>query len=122
MKRTPLRRSGPPAAKKRIKAAYRASAAGQAALSHMKRVKALPCAVCGASPPSDAHHVIHERYGSRKASDLQVIPLCKAHHQEGPLAIHNGKERWRAEYGADWSYLPWVEKMLSCASPADGGM
>jgi hypothetical protein len=103
------------------KKAYRASAEGQAGLEHMERVKMLPCAVCGAAAPSDAHHVIHDRYSRRKASDFQTIPLCKAHHQDGPLAIHNGKARWREEYGADWSYLPWVEKMLLSEGPAGGG-
>ena len=118
MKRTPLRRSTPLKAKKPMrqvsakKAAYRASEEGQAALEHMRRVKALPCAVCGQPPPSDAHHVIHDRFGTRKASDFDTIPLCKAHHQDGPLAIHNGKERWREAYGPDHKYLEWTKKML----------
>lgn len=118
MKRTPLRRSGPLTAKTPIrqvspkKAKHRASQAGQAGAEHMLKVKALPCCVCGAPPPSDAHHVIHDRFGSRKSSDFDTIPLCEAHHQDGPLAIHNGKQRWREAYGPDHKYLDWTKKML----------
>jgi hypothetical protein len=52
------------------------------------------------------------RYGNRKAADTEVIPLCKAHHQDGPDAIHNGKLSWVAKYGPDYSYLPRVAAML----------
>ena len=126
--RTRLRRSGPLKAKtpmKQVSAkkkAYYASAEGKLAYKHMGRVKMLPCAVCGAPPPSDCHHVCHDRYSSKKSSDFDTIPLCKAHHQDGPLAIHNAKKSWRKEYGADWTYLPWVKKMLSYSCPEDGGL
>ena len=78
----------------------------------MHRVKQLPCAVCHKPGPSDAHHVIHGRYGMRKAPDKATIPLCKAHHQDGPEAIHNGKATWMEKHGPDYSYLPWVEAQL----------
>lgn len=78
----------------------------------MRRVKQLPCAVCRKPGPSDAHHVIHGRYGTRKAPDTATIPLCKAHHQDGPEAIHQGKATWAAKHGHDYSYLPWVESLL----------
>jgi hypothetical protein len=91
---------------------YRASDEGKAGLEHMQSVKMLPCVICNAPPPSDAHHVICRRYGNRKAADTEVIPLCKAHHQDGPDAIHNGKLSWVAKYGPDYSYLPRVAAML----------
>lgn len=78
----------------------------------MKRVKQLPCVICGAPAPSDAHHVIHGRYGHRRAPDKQTIPLCKAHHQDGPEAIHNGKETWAEKHGFDYEYLPQVAAQL----------
>ena len=78
----------------------------------MGRVKTLPCAVCKRHGPSDAHHVIHGRYGTLKAPDRDTIPLCKIHHQDGPEAIHNGKATWMEKHGPDYSYLPWVESML----------
>lgn len=95
------------------KAAKRASPEGKAGREHMGRVKALPCVICGRPGPSDAHHVICGRYGTRKAPDTHVIPLCKAHHQYGPDAIHNGKASWVAKYGQDTEYLPVVADMLA---------
>lgn len=82
------------------------------ARDHLSRVKQLPCVICRKHGPSDAHHVICGRYGSSKASDFEVIPLCKAHHQDGPDAIHNGKASWVERYGEDHKYLPLVEMWL----------
>ena len=82
------------------------------ARAHLARVKKLPCVICLKHGPSDAHHVICGRYGSAKTSDMDVIPLCKAHHQEGADAIHNGKESWIAKYGEDYKYLALVEQWL----------
>ena len=85
--------------------------------AHLAKVKALPCVICGAPPPSDAHHCCHDRYGQEKVADECTIPLCKAHHQHGPDAIHNGKESWRAKYGADHEYLPLVRDMIEGNAP-----
>lgn len=79
---------------------------------HMHRVKALPCVICHRPGPSDAHHVIHDRLTVPK-DDSRVIPLCKAHHQNGPDAIHNGKATWRGKYGNDYDFLPVVADMLA---------
>lgn len=79
---------------------------------HMDRVKQLPCVICLAPPPSDAHHVISGRYGSRKASDFDTIPLCKAHHQDGPEAIHQNKRAWEQAHGPDYDFLMVVAQML----------
>ncbi len=84
-----------------------------AAKAHLARVKALPCVICHKPGPSDAHHVFHGRYGSRKASDFEPIPLCKTHHQDGPDAIHNDKAEWAERYGFDHEYLPVVADMLA---------
>ena len=77
-----------------------------AARAYMLKVKELPCCICGKPGPSDAHHVIHDRFSTIKATDFAVIPLCKEHHQDGPDAIHNGKETWREKYGSDHEYIP----------------
>ena len=82
------------------------------ARAHLARVKQLPCVICCSPGPSDAHHVFCGRFGSTKASDFEVIPLCKAHHQDGPDAIHNGKASWVEKYGEDHKYLPLVEQWL----------
>ena len=83
------------------------------ARAYMARVKALPCVICHRPGPSDAHHIICDRYGTNKASDFDVIPLCKAHHQDGPEAIHNGKESWVKKHGPDYAYLEVVKEWLA---------
>lgn len=83
------------------------------ARAHIARVKSLPCVICNKPGPSDAHHVICDRYGQNKASDFDVIPLCKAHHQDGPEAIHNGKASWVEKHGPDHAYLEKVWRMLN---------
>lgn len=76
-----------------------------AAKAHLAKVKSMPCVICRKPGPSDAHHVFHGRYGSRKVSDFETIPLCKFHHQDGPDAIHNDKAGWLERYGPDYGYL-----------------
>lgn len=83
------------------------------ARAHLARVKELPCVICGKPGPSDAHHCFCGRYGQRKASDMETIPLCKECHQIGPLAIHNDKTGWIARNGNDFDYLPVVADMLA---------
>lgn len=96
--------------------AFRASNEGQEALAYMAAVKRLPCAVCGAPGPSIAHHCFHGRYGSRKASDFDVIPLCSEHHDyPHPEAIHSGKERWAAKHGPDYGFIRATRERLSAA-------
>lgn len=90
--------------------AERGTAAG---LSHMRRVKSLPCVICHRPPPSDAHHVFCGRYGQSRASDFDTIPLCKAHHQNGPEAIHQNKRQWQERHGPDHSYLEIVKEWLA---------
>ena len=86
----------------------------RAGKEHMGRVKQLPCVVCHRPGPSDAHHCIHGRYGTRKATDFETIPLCvECHRYPFPGAIHSGKETWRQRYGADYEYLSVVADMLA---------
>lgn len=80
--------------------------------SHMARVAALPCVICGARPV-EVHHVICGRYSQRRAPDTQTIPLCVAHHRIGPEAIHTDKAAWVAANGPDTDYLPVVADMLA---------
>ena len=89
------------------------SAEGKAEFDYMKAVKSLPCCICGRAGPSDAHHCIHDRYGSAKRSGFDTIPLCKSHHQDGPEAIHNGKETWREKHGPDYDYIEPTQKLVA---------
>lgn len=100
------------------RAAHRASADGKAGSDYMGHVKSLPCCICGKPGPSDAHHCFHrppvddphgyDRLpGARmKSGDRDTIPLCKAHHQDGPDAIHNGKASWLDRFGPDYAHIP----------------
>lgn len=64
------------------------------AREHVGRVKALPCAVCAASGPSDAHHILEGRIPGRKSPDWLVIPLCKDCHQGSFNGIHGQRRMW----------------------------
>jgi hypothetical protein len=54
---------------------------------HLGKIKEMPCGVCGASGPSDAHHVEqHMQY--------LCIPLCKDCHQGSFNGIHGQGRIW----------------------------
>lgn len=61
---------------------------------HIERVKELDCAVCGASGPSDAHHILEGRTPGRKSPNFCVIPLCKDCHQGSFNGIHGQRRMW----------------------------
>lgn len=79
---------------------------------HMAKVAALPCVICGYPPPSQCHHCISGRYGQRKASDFETIPLCWSCHQ-GPHGIHANKRAWEAANGPDTGFLPLVQDLVA---------
>lgn len=54
---------------------------------HLARVKELPCSVCSASPPSDAHHI-------KQGLHYLCIPLCKDCHQGQFNGIHGQARIW----------------------------
>ena len=85
---------------------------------YMALVKQLGCCICGMPPPSDAHHCISGRYGTRKSDDRDCIPLCKDHHQNGPNAIHNGKASWEAKHGPDTAYIKPTRRLVAMLDPA----
>jgi len=54
---------------------------------HLAKIKEMPCGVCDASPPSDAHHIVqHNQY--------LCIPLCKDCHQGSHNGIHGQARMW----------------------------
>ncbi|MFA7290920.1 MAG: Ref family recombination enhancement nuclease [Rhodocyclaceae bacterium] len=61
---------------------------------HVARVKALPCAVCERSGPSDAHHILSGRTPGRKSPHWLTIPLCKDCHQGSRNGIHGERIMW----------------------------
>lgn len=54
---------------------------------HLAAVKELPCAVCSAPPPSDAHHI-------QQGLHYLCIPLCKDCHQGSFNGIHGQARIW----------------------------
>ena len=79
---------------------------------HMARVAQLPCVICGRRPVH-VHHCIHGRYGQRRVSDFETIPLCPEHHQIGPYAIHQDKAGWLDRGGPDHGFLAVVADALA---------
>ncbi len=55
--------------------------------AHIERVKSLPCSVCDAPGPSDAHHIKQE-------SHFTVVALCKDCHQGAFAGLHGQKRAW----------------------------
>ncbi len=54
---------------------------------HIGRIKEMPCSVCDASGPSDAHHI-------EQSLQYCVIPLCKDCHQGSFNGLHGQKRAW----------------------------
>jgi len=54
---------------------------------HIARVKELPCSVCDAPGPSEAHHI---------DQDLQftVIALCEDCHRGSVMGLHGQRRMW----------------------------
>lgn len=55
---------------------------------HLAAVKEMPCGVCGAAGPSDAHHI-------DQGYQYLCIPLCKDCHQGSFNGIHGQQRIWK---------------------------
>ena len=75
---------------------------------HMDLVAQQACIICSAWPVV-LHHPIMGRFSQTKASDMDVIPLCPAHHDE----LHASPRAWRERYGrADHEFIPLVRETI----------
>lgn len=74
--------------------------------AYLRLVRQLPCCICAAPAPSEAHHCAHGRYAQRKSSDYDAIPLCNKHHR---FRTERG-ETWQTMYGFDTEYIPATRK------------
>jgi hypothetical protein len=54
---------------------------------HIQQVKLLPCSVCGAPGPSDAHHI-------EQKLQYTVVALCKDCHQGPVMGWHGQRRMW----------------------------
>lgn len=55
---------------------------------HLGVIKEMPCGVCGAAGPSDAHHI-------KQGLQYTCIPLCKDCHQGSHNGIHGQRSIWK---------------------------
>lgn len=53
----------------------------------LREVKSLPCSVCDAPGPSDAHHI-------KQGRQYTCVALCKDCHQGSILGWHGQKRAW----------------------------
>lgn len=73
---------------------------------HMGEVKNLPCSVCDAPAPSDAHHI-------EQGLHYLCIPLCKDCHQGSFNGIHGQKRVWNVLKKTEHSCLNDTIRKLS---------
>lgn len=59
----------------------------QAEKKHLQKIKEMPCGVCNAPGPSDAHHI-------KQGLQYLCIPLCKDCHQGSFNGIHGQARIW----------------------------
>lgn len=64
-----------------------AAAISDAEHAHIERVKELPCSVCDAPGPSDAHHIVQGQH-------MTVVALCKDCHQGSINGWHGQRRIW----------------------------
>lgn len=55
--------------------------------AHLAKVKALPCSVCGAPAPNEAHHIA-------QGSHYTCVALCADCHRGGLLGWHGQRRAW----------------------------
>lgn len=65
-----------------------AKALTKAEALHLAAVKELPCSVCDAPPPSDAHHI-------RQGDHFTTVAICKDCHQGSDNGWHGRRTMWR---------------------------
>lgn len=66
---------------------------------YMAWIATLPCAACGRQLVEVAHVGAHGM--AQKCSDRDTIPLCTAHHREGPFSLHRLGRPWWIHFGID---------------------
>lgn len=56
--------------------------------AHLEAVKLLPCSLCDAPGPSDAHHI-------RQGQHFLCVALCRDCHMGSANGWHGGRALWR---------------------------
>jgi hypothetical protein len=74
---------------------------------HLARVKMLPCSVCDASGPTEAHHY-------KQGLQYTCIALCKDCHTNSVLGWHGQKRMWHIKKMDELDALNiTIERLLS---------
>jgi hypothetical protein len=55
---------------------------------HLAKVKELPCSVCDAPPPSEAHHI-------KQGSQYTCVALCEDCHRGSRNGLHGQRFMWK---------------------------
>ena len=55
---------------------------------HVGNIKALPCSVCDAPGPSEAHHI-------EQGMHFTVVAVCHSCHRDGFLGWHGQRRAWK---------------------------
>lgn len=55
--------------------------------AHLAKVKALPCSVCDAPAPSEAHHI-------KQGQQYTAVALCTSCHRCDGLGLHGMRRMW----------------------------
>ena len=58
--------------------------------AHVALIKTLPCSVCDALGPSDAHHI-------KQGQHFTVVAVCKSCHQGPRLGWHGERVMWNVK-------------------------
>ena len=59
--------------------------------AHLAAVKSLPCSVCDAPPPSDAHHTEQQNH-------FTTVALCRDCHQGSLNGWHGQRRMWNVHH------------------------
>lgn len=79
---------------------------------HLAKVKSLPCGVCGAAAPSDAHHI-------EQGLHYLCVPLCKDCHQGSHNGIHGRRHMWSVAKKNEMTVLNDTIKLLTDLADAE---
>ena len=73
---------------------------------HLQKIKEMPCGVCNAPGPSDAHHI-------KQGLQYLCIPLCKDCHQGSFNGIHGQARIWSVLKKDEMTVLNGIIERLS---------
>lgn len=55
--------------------------------AYLGRVKSLPCSVCDAPAPSEAHHI-------KQGRQFTAVALCESCHRGALMGLHGQRRMW----------------------------